>query len=199
MINKKTISIFSFVILLLLCICATVSTLQGCKNGLQSSKDFSHLWTSAKLILNGENPYDIALKKKSSKYLSNILRNKKIGFDSQYLPSSLLFILPYAILPFDVAVKLFLITNLIFTGLLFCTLFLIISPKLYSKWYYLFIVMVFLCGTPFRNTLGLGQLSIISLAFFVLALHFDDKKQWIIAGIFLSCYSFLFSRKDGVL
>jgi hypothetical protein len=186
MTNKQGPSIYFVFLLCIFCFFSILSVFQACSNALRQSQDFSSRWASAKLILHGENPYQMSLEKTSSEYSNQILKNKRVFFDPQYLPSSLLFIYPFAVLPFDLAAQLFLVANLFFAGLLIYGLFIIIKSKLDSKLDYLFVVMIFLCGTPFRTTLGLGQLSIISLTLFGLALHFDDKKQWIKAGIFLS-------------
>jgi hypothetical protein len=188
--NKKSIKIWILIVFIILSLGATVSLLQGCKNALKSSSvDFGMRYITTKLILGGENPYQMLLKKTPSEYLKRLREGNKFKYyDPYYFPSSLLPIIPYSFMSYDKAIVAWLITNIIATAMLLISVFFLINKNHTGITHrnYLLCVLLFLCGTPFRVTIGLGQFSIIVLAFFILALFAVEKNRWFLGGVLLS-------------
>jgi len=183
--RKKTPKFWMIVIFFFLSIASLVSVLQGVKNGLKLSQDFGARWITARVILQNENPYQMKLYDKLSDGVKELSKNKRVFFNPQYLPSSILFIFPYSLMSFNNAVKAWIITNIIASGLLVYIISLIAKTKTTYKNYFL-ISLIFVCGTPFRVVLGNGQLSLVALTFFALSLYFMKTKKGVLSGLFLA-------------
>lgn len=174
------------IVLVFLIIFASISLFYGCKNALNISQDFSMRWVTGKVILKGENPYQMDINNKPSEYLLSLLTNKKIQFSTQYFPSSLLITLPFSLFQFSVAVKIWLIMNILATAILLIAIYILIGSQTITVEKFICASLIFISGTPFRNTLGNGQLPLVSLALFMLSLSFMNKGKWFLSGIFLA-------------
>lgn len=184
---QKKYRIIKLILLALLIIIALASSYYGCRNALLSSKDFVSHWATNKIILNGENPYQMSLQHSYSPYSRKLLENEKTEFiDVQYFPSARLFMIPYSLMSLDDAIKAWLISNIIFTLILLYVIYIFLRDSGITNQNFLLVSLLFLSGTPFRGTLGNGQLSIAAFSFFFLSLYFTRKENFFLGGIFLA-------------
>jgi hypothetical protein len=175
------------IICLLSAFAAFLSVFQGSRNSLTLSQDFGQVWLTSRIILNGENPYEMRRVRELSKYGEKALREMGHSwYTPAYFPSSIILIFPYALFSFKVSAKAWLLTNLLSTVILLYVSFALISRIRVSKRTYFLLTMLFLCGTPFRVTLGNGQMSIVAMTFLVLSIFCENRGQRFLAGIFLS-------------
>lgn len=165
-----------------LLIYSLLSVYKGCEKGMAQSKDFQ--WDSAKLLAMRINPYEESL------HPTGVLEQYDFGGDygkleANQFPSLLWLLLPFTFFAPGMANILWTIFNLI------CViLFLICLRKTFlndlSKEEYFFTVAVFLSGTPLRNCLAMGQHTLFSVAFLMLAIYMAQKEKHMAAGLFLS-------------
>ena len=160
--------------------------MQGVKNAISYSQDFQY--DAAKVLALGINPYDESLNP------TGVLN--ELGYEEYFkqmeanqFPSLLFLLLPYTLFSPMQARILWIISNLIFTSLIIFLL----RRTLFKKWSgldFALISAMMIAGTPYRNQLGVGQHTLFSLAFFMLAVYFsEEKKNDIAAGIAL-CVSY---------
>ena len=185
--GKKSVvwRIAPYVLLVVLALAAAASVAYVCPVARKTSQDFGMRWITIRTLLNGENIYQMKLKGKPSPYLKGIRRGKFAYFDPQYLPSSLVVMLPYAAMPYRAAVDAWLITNLAATGVLLVVTFLLFRGRLSTRTF-LIVALLFLCNGAFRIAVTNGQLCIVALAFLVLALFFWRKQLLALAGLCLA-------------
>jgi hypothetical protein len=165
--------------LVLLCIVALVSVVQGYRNAILYSQDFQ--WTPTVAFAWDENdPYQI--------YLDNPKENslKQIPY---YLHFTYIMLSPFALLNFGVAKIVWAAMNVAFAA----GTFLLLRRRFDDRT--LFIVfLLFLSSTPVRNTIGNGQQSLLCLFLYVMAIRAADGGSKIhsslIAGIAAFKYSF---------
>jgi len=189
MINKKkTVSLKNLVVLTLL-IPAVFSIAVGVKNAMNpdyGSADFQ--WDASRILLMRLNPYQLTLSTDpapTDKYTPDKLTANQV-------PSCLILLWPYAVFDWSTAKVLWLLSNLLFTAILVIYSFKLFFPD--AGWNVKFTVLsLFVIGTPWRNLVGIGQHTLFSLAFFVLAAYYSDKKQKFLSGILLGISYFKYT------
>lgn len=180
--NNKLILNLIFAILTAL---ALISIVQGCRNALQYSQDFQ--WDAAKALSLHINPYEESLNPTG--------KLDALGFadyfkqmEANQFPSLLFLLLPFTFFEPMTARILWMITNLVLT-----TLVIILLRKTFlaevSKESFLGLSLLMIAGTPWRNQIGVGQHTIFSFFFFLLAVYLTQKKKWLLSGLSLCiCY-----------
>ena len=153
------------IILIVLVILATISFIQGYKNALYYSQDFQ--WDAAKALADRVCPYAVSLGKAT---YNNLYEKVYLQMEANQFPSMLMLLFPYTIVGPIAAKYLWLMSNLIFTAgivlLLRVTLF-----KELSDYEHMVLCLLMIAGTPWRNHIGVGQHTIFSFFFFLLALY----------------------------
>lgn len=170
-----------YIIIVCLAIMATISVFQGVRNAINVSQDFQ--WDASRALIEGIDPYELSLHPET-KYQSEGLTQFYDLFTSAGLqqkmeanqfPSLLYLLAPFAIIPPLTARYVWILANLIFTAGIICLL-----RKTFFKELPLFnsavIMLLMLAGTPYRNQLGVGQHTIFSFFFFMLAVWLDEVK-----------------------
>jgi len=183
--SKKSVRNIFLVFMALL---AAVSLIQGIRNASTDSQDFQ--WDAMKVFTHKINPYDESLNP------TGILDN--YGYDEYYLqmeanqfPSLLMILIPFSVLSPLAARYVWIICNLIFTGLI---LLLLKKTFLKDMDAYLFNVLslLMIAGTPYRNQIGVGQHTLFAFCFFLIAVYFAEyreKENWIVVTLALFvCY-----------
>jgi len=148
------------------------SLVQGCKNAILFSQDFQ--WDAAKTFVMKVNPYLESMSATKSPMI--------VGFEKYYLqmeanqfPSLLMLLIPYTFLPPLLARYAWLGSNLIFTVAIIVLLRSTFLKKIDFNVFVLLILMM-ISGTPYRNQLGVGQHTLFSFTFFLLAVYFTEKQ-----------------------
>lgn len=184
---KKAVFVSSLTVVIFLAVLLTVkSSYNAIKDTSFGSYDFSLQWTKYKIVLNRENPYSFAGEKDYPASVKKILEDKRAHLGArEYPPSSAAFLIPLSFLPFLDAAKIYLLGNLILSSILLILFFMLSNKRLTNK-EYIFISAVFFAGMPLNMALFLGQGTIYSLVFFMVAFLFDVKKRWFLSGVFLA-------------
>lgn len=158
------------IIILLLLFMAFVSLFQGIKNAASYSQDFQ--WDAAKVLFKGMNPYDESIEP-SKELLA-------LGYDEYYkqmeanqFPSLLMLLYPYTLLEPLMARYAWIASNIIFT-LLVCILLRKTFFKLLEMQDVIILSLLMIASTPWRNQIGVGQHTIFSFMFFLLAVYLAD-------------------------
>ena len=167
-----------FLVILVLSIFAATSVVQGIANALQYSRDFQ--WSPIVLLWQGMNPYVEVL---SGNFSIHLILDQSPG----YLHAMYVFLGPFALLDWSSAKIVWAVLN-VFAALGVCY-FLALRYRL-SRIAGIVMTLIFLCSTPFRNSLGNGQVSIfILLCFASLYLHRPLPRS-LLAGLVYIKYSF---------
>jgi len=189
--NNKIIRIMIIICMSLL---AAVSVFQGIRNAMAVSQDFQ--WDATRALLVKEDPYEMSMNSGIEIKDDRLVQFYKLFTDAglkqkmeaNQFPSLLLLLAPYAVLPPLLARYAWIISNLIFTIAIAWLLRRTFLKKL-ALFDFLFVVLLMLIGTPYRNQLGVGQHTLFSFAFFLLAVFLDDKKpDGNSAGISFCCF-----------
>ena len=166
--------------LVLLGLIATVSEARGLWNATQNSFDFQ--WVVGRLMLSHNDPYAMY-----AAYLGGHAPSPMMGFGAMpvYPPSAVVFLWPFAALPWGPAHLLWAVSNLIM-----CVGSVILLSRLYlgGRFGYPAIVLLFLlmASTPLREGLGNGQQALFSLFFFLLSMNADRQGSRHLATLFLA-------------
>ena len=170
--EKKSIRTAFLIIMILL---ASVSLLQGIRNACRDSQDFQ--WDAAKVFTLGINPYD----ESASMSPSGIL--DAYGYDEYYLqmeanqfPSLLCILIPFTLLPPLMARYVWIVCNIIFTGLIIVLLKKTFLREMDSYWFSV-LSLLMIAGTPYRNQIGVGQHTLFAFCFFLIAVYFSEYRQ----------------------
>lgn len=165
---------------------AAASVVVSSVAALTTSQDFtSIIWIPLKAILQGENIFDMAIREAPSENILALMSGKMGEFVAHYLPSSQIFLFPFGYMTHDLAVKSWLITNLVATVVFFWAVYQGVKVKI-SQRHYILLALILVSSGPFRAMIANGQNSIVALAFLALAIHFDrDKRVWL-SGICLA-------------
>lgn len=170
--EKKSIRTIFLIIMILL---ASVSLLQGIRNACRDSQDFQ--WDAAKVFTLGINPYD----ESASMSPSGIL--DAYGYDEYYLqmeanqfPSLLCILIPFTLLPPLMARYVWIVCNIIFTGLIIVLLKKTFLREMDSYWFSV-LSLLMIAGTPYRNQIGVGQHTLFAFCFFLIAVYFSEYRQ----------------------
>ncbi len=160
----------------LMALLAVVSVYEGICNALEMSQDFQY--DAACALINGYDPYDLSLDfskdripdieglKQFYGYFEGMGTPQKM--EANQFPSLLYILTPYALMPYIPARILWLITNLLCTGVIIGLLRNIFMSRVDERLYPVF-MMLMLAGTPWRNQLGVGQHTLFAVACFILA------------------------------
>lgn len=186
-INNKKIRGALLVVLALL---AAVSLLQGIRNAVSDSQDFQ--WDAMKVFSMRINPYDESASMNPSGILDSF------GYDDYYLqmeanqfPSLLMLLLPFSVLSPLAARYVWIVCNLIFTGLILLLLRKTLMSDM-DRYSFTILSLLMIAGTPYRNQLGVGQHTLFAFCFFLIALYFSEyssKRNWILTTLALFvCY-----------
>lgn len=161
------------ILILILAALALISVLQGCRNAAQYSQDFQ--WDAAKVMTLKMNPYDESLEP-SDRLLA-------LGYDEYYkqmeanqFPSLLILLMPYTVLPPLTARYAWIVSNLIFTGLIIYLLRRTFMKNMAGD-SFVITALLMLAGTPWRNQMGVGQHTLFAFAFFLLAVWLLEKTE----------------------
>ena len=160
----------------LMALLAVVSVYEGICNALEMSQDFQY--DAACALINGYDPYDLSLNfskdripdieglKQFYGYFEGMGTPQKM--EANQFPSLLYILTPYALMPYISARILWLITNLLCTGVIIGLLRNTFMSRVDERLYPVF-MMLMLAGTPWRNQLGVGQHTLFAVACFILA------------------------------
>lgn len=160
---------------------AIVSVIQGSANAISVSQDFQ--WDAARAIVDKVDPYELSLNPEmeiNDKNLSDFYQifydaGLKQKMEANQFPSLLMLLIPYVFMKPLTARYVWLFTNLLYTvgiAVLLKKTFL----KSLSDFNYAFVILLMLIGTPYRNQLGVGQHTLFSFFFFLLAVWLDEVK-----------------------
>ncbi len=164
------------------CICVVV----GFRNGF---REYDFQWDPAKILMMGDNPYLYSLEHRPVPYQ---------GFMSPYIeanqiPSCLLLLAPWTLLPQLLANQVWDVCNLLFTAvfLLFTYRSFFAGTKIRDGFFW--IPLLLLTGTPWRNVIGTGQHLMFSLAFFMPAYYYQTKGRSTLSGVLLALSAFKYT------
>lgn len=192
---KKYLKTLVYIILVLL---AAVSVLQGAKNALKYSQDFQY--DAALALKCGINPYLESLEPTgileegptADFYRIFEESNAPQKMEANQFPSLLMLLFPMTILPYTYARIAWLILNLIFTAAI-----IVFLRKTFFKDcdrdVFCMLMLLMLAGTPYRNQLGVGQHSLFSFAFFLLAVYLSDREKPVLSGLALAVSYFKYT------
>ena len=183
---------------LILILMAAFSVFQGARNALRFSQDFQY--DAALALRSGINPY------KESLEPSGILATgptadfyrifEEAGapqkMEANQFPSLLMLLFPITYIPYVYARILWLILNLIFTGLIIVLLRQTLLRDI-DGFYFNVLMLLMIAGTPWRNQIGVGQHSLFSFFFFLLALWLSEMGSGILSGLALSVSYFKYT------
>ena len=188
--KKKTgtVSRAAYAVVVLLTVFAVISIFGGVRNAARYSQDFQY--DAARALMKGVDPYELSelchrdppaegwyegIEKTGLKpfydYYESIDAPQKM--EANQFPSLLYLLEPLAALPFSAARICWLILNLLFTA---AVIFLLGKTFLREAEPLEFALLstLMIAGTPWRNQLGVGQHTIFSFAFFLLAVWLSD-------------------------
>ncbi len=147
------------------------SLVQGCKNAILFSQDFQ--WDAAKAFVMKVNPYLESMSATKSPVIAEF-EKYYLQMEANQFPSLLMILIPYTFLPPLIARYVWLGSNLIFTAAIIVLLRGTFLKKIDFKVFVLLVLMM-ISGTPYRNQLGVGQHTLFSFTFFLLAVYFVEK------------------------
>ncbi len=180
--NQKIIWIFVYGILGLL---AAVSIVQGCRNAVLYSQDFQ--WDAAKALVLRINPYTESLHPTGALESLGATEYFK-QMEANQFPSLLLLLLPYTFLAPMTARMVWLGSNLVLTALVIVLLRKTFMKEMDVRWFGV-LMLFMIAGTPWRNQIGVGQHTIFSFFFFLLAVWLSESKRPVLSGLSLTvCY-----------
>ena len=168
-----------------LTVAAAASVVAGFVNGW---REYDFQWDPAKLLFMKDNPYLYTLQRKP------VLHP---GFMQQYIdanqvPSCLMLLAPFTLLPQLTANYVWDVCNLLFTAT-----FLLLVWKLWLKekgaGVFWVVTCLFLAGMPWRNLVGNGQHLMFSLSFFIASIWAAERRRFWLAGILLAFSMFKYT------
>lgn len=159
-----------------------VSVVMGIYRGITGSIDFQ--WDSAKVLAMRINPYTETLE--PSGILDPYAFELHYGrLEANQFPSLLWLLFPFTLFSPQTANILWTFFNLLCGAVFLWGIRKTFLAEL-TKEEFWFAAAVFLSGTPLRNCLAMGQHTLFSMAFFMLAAVFAGKGKRMAAGLFLS-------------
>ncbi|MCR5023067.1 MAG: DUF2029 domain-containing protein [Lachnospiraceae bacterium] len=177
---------------------AAVSVVQGVKNALLFSQDFQY--DAALALRSGINPYEEslhptgALESGATADFYAFFEEKGIPqkMEANQFPSLLMLLFPMTFLPYGISRVLWLFLNLLFTAL---SIFLLRKTflKEMDRDIFILLMLLMIAGTPWRNQVGVGQHTLFSLFFFLLAVYLSEKDIRICSGLSLSVSYFKYT------
>lgn len=170
------------VVLIVLALLAAVSVYAGIRNALEFSQDFQ--WDAAKALCMRLDPYELSLDPQKCETVPELAEFYRMFTDrgltqkmeANQFPSLLLLLVPMTVFSPKAAIVVWLILNLLFTA---CIVILLRRTffKDISLYGYAVGVLIMLAGTPYRNQLGVGQHTLFSFCFFMLAVYLDSHMR----------------------
>jgi hypothetical protein len=160
---------------------ALISVIQGFRNAARFSTDFQ--WSPTVLLSAGVNPYQVAL---AGNPEGKILLSQL----PPYLHLLYIVMLPLAYLPYTPAKLIWAILNF---GFACASLVMLTRVFRLSALQGALLAAVFLLSTPYRNTVGNGQTSLLCLLTFLIAWIYQSRNEagaGISLGLMLTKYSF---------
>lgn len=178
LLNNRKVQILIIVILSAF---AAISVFQGVRNAIEVSQDFQ--WDAARAIVERVDPYELSMHPEmeiesdilNSFYKLFTDKGLKQKMEANQFPSLLFILIPYTFLTPLAARYAWIVTNLLLTGLSIWLLRQTFLKNL-STFSYWVCILLMLSGTPFRNQLGVGQHTIFSFSFFLLAVWLDEAQ-----------------------
>lgn len=178
---------------MLLALAALVSTAQGFSNALNYSRDFQ--WSPSVLLWERINPYTY--------YLEGNLNNRIILSQApNYAQLTYVLLFPFTLMGWDLTKIVWAITNIAFAV---AAIIIICRNARLSRQENILILFMFLCSTPFRNTLENGQHAILVLLLLCTLLYKRGKVLVSLAvGVSYIKYSFMppiivyIGMRDGI-
>lgn len=160
---------------------AALSLVQGSRNAIKYSQDFQ--WDAAKAFSMRIDPYDESLNptgalnsegiKEFYDYFESIDAPQKM--EANQFPSLLMMLVPYTFMKPNAARLLWMLSNLIFTAGIIILLRVTFLRNI-GKFEFAVLMLLMVSGTPYRNQLGVGQHTLFSFCFFLLAVYLSEKK-----------------------
>ncbi|MBL9132319.1 MAG: DUF2029 domain-containing protein [Verrucomicrobiaceae bacterium] len=165
-----------------------LSAPRGFKNGgedmLWGSQDHHLRYNEARLILHGENPYQLALEGRLKARAMEVLGTDHL--DPDYFPSTLLPVLLVCWLPFHVVQVLWFAANLFSMFLIYRAVCWMLEGCLPSANARLLAVCLWIYSYPVWGCLVMGQATLFSLAFTLTAFRMDIRGRPVVAGLLLA-------------
>ena len=165
----------------LLAVLAAVSVYQGARNAAEYSQDLQ--WDAAKALAMGLDPYELSdnpekaleYPELAAFYSMFTEKDLKQKMEANQFPSLLVLLYPITVLPPHAAKIAWIVLNMLFTAgimiLLKKTFFEGVGNYAFSA-----IMLLMLSGTPYRNQIGVGQHTLFSFFFFMLAVYIEKKQ-----------------------
>lgn len=178
--NLKDNRIFRTAVIILLAGLAAISLYQGIRNAASFSQDFQ--WDAAKALTMRLDPYELSMTPQDAGRYPDLAafyrmftdRGLNQKMEANQFPSLLALLFPMTVFDPQTAKIVWLIFNILFTAGI---VFLLKGTFFDDADTYLFAVstLLMIAGTPYRNQLGVGQHTLFSFFFFMLAVYIDRK------------------------
>lgn len=165
---------------------ALASVVVGFINGF---REYDFQWDPAKLLMMGDNPYVYSLEHKAIPY-GNFMEKY---IEANQLPSCLLLLAPWTFLPQLLANQVWDVCNLFFTGIFLVYLYKTFFDEDACIGKFFIVPLILLAGTPWRMLIGNGQHLMFSLAFFMPAYFYAQKRRYWLAGLLLALSGFKYT------
>lgn len=173
---------FFIILFALTGILAAASLFAGIRNASVYSQDFQY--DAAKALSAGIDPYDVSLEGKKSPRVPGLedyySYYESIGapqrMEANQFPSLLYLLLPYTFSDARVARILWLVSNLVFTAMIVVLLRATFMKENDGRLFAVFMLLM-ISGLPWRNQIGVGQHTLFSVAFFLLAVYLSVEKE----------------------
>lgn len=179
---KVKIESIKKIIIAILALLSLLSLVMGCKNAINYSQDFQY--DATKVLLMGMNPYDESLNP-SEELLALGLEEYYLQMEANQFPSLLYLLAPYTLLSPLMARYAWLLSNLIFSGIIVFLLRKTFLEDL-DKIDFAIVALLMFAGTPWRNHIGVGNHTIFAFMFFLLAVYFGKSENANIGKTILS-------------
>ncbi len=172
--------VLKIVVIAILTALAAISVIKGCENAVQFSQDFQ--WDAAKAFAMRLDPYELSQDPKMAENIEPLGEFYRMFTDrgltqkmeANQFPSLLMLLLPMTVFSPYTAKIVWMALNLLFTAgivwLLRRTFF--EDTDIFD---YAALSLLMIAGTPYRNQLGVGQHTLFSFFFFMLAVYIDKK------------------------
>jgi len=174
----------------LLCLLLVAVTMVGIgsSNALSPAGSHDFMWTPARDLSTGVNPYQVFMEWKAA---GNLHTPPHFLNQSPSYPASVIVLFtPLAALEWPLAKIVWLCANLTFIALLLWGLQKAFPIK--NQTLLALVVLLFLCSTPLRASLGAGQHNFLSIAAFVWAYYLNSKLAGLLLAIAWVKYSLTF-------
>lgn len=193
--KNNAVSRAALIMVVLLTVLAVISGIGAVRNALRYSQDFQY--DAARALMRGVDPYEMSFLSRNGvsdewnegvrraglepfyEYFESIDAPQKM--EANQFPSLLYLLEPFAALPFKAARVCWTICNLLFSAaiifLLKKTFLRAVDDRVFTL-----LSLVMLSGTPWRNQVGVGQHTLFSFAFFLLAVWLSELAEIVIVS-----------------